>query len=206
MTNGHPTLLPLTEARSGIEHGDLLLFRARRSLSHLVIARGGRTRYTHAARVAWEDGELRCLDTIQGTGGRNVSLRDQVERYPGHWDVFRPSIAVAEALGCTYEPDIAVNKVREYVDRPYGWKSLARAALVHLPVVRFFVKPETDDQASVTWPPYCSQLQAMGDRAAGFDPVVNLADRMTEPGDLARSLFYEYQFTLVPWTVRRPSK
>ena len=38
----------------------------------------------------------------------------------------------------------------------------------------------------------------MAMRAGGVDPVPNLADRLTEPGDLARSAFYEYRFTLLP--------
>jgi len=32
----------------------------------------------------------------------------------------------------------------------------------------------------------------------GVDPVKHLADRLTEPADLARSPFYKYRFTLVP--------
>jgi hypothetical protein len=36
----------------------------------------------------------------------------------------------------------------------------------------------------------------MACRAGGVDPVPNLADRLTEPADLARSPFFEYRFTL----------
>ena len=35
-------------------------------------------------------------------------------------------------------------------------------------------------------------------RRGGVDPVPNLADRLTEPGDLARSAFFGYRFTLLP--------
>jgi hypothetical protein len=38
----------------------------------------------------------------------------------------------------------------------------------------------------------------MADRlGGGVDPVPHLADRLTEPADLARSPFYEYLFTLI---------
>lgn len=38
----------------------------------------------------------------------------------------------------------------------------------------------------------------MADRVGGrVDPVPHLADRLTEPADLARSPFYQYLFTLV---------
>ena len=80
----------------------------------------------------------------------------------------------------------------------YGWLSLFRAALLHLPVFRFLVQPDTDDLETPRWPPFCSQAVSMADREGGVDPVPNLADRLTEPGDLARSSFYRYMFTLVP--------
>ena len=53
-----------------------------------------------------------------------------------------------------------------------------------------------DDAVSSRCPPFCSQACAMADRiAGGVDPAPYLADRLTEPADLARSPFYEYQFT-----------
>jgi len=62
--------------------------------------------------------------------------------------------------------------------------------------VRLFVRPETDDAANGTHPPFCSQAVALACRAGGVDPVPQLADRLTEPGDLARSPFFAYLFTL----------
>ncbi len=48
-------------------------------------------------------------------------------------------------------------------------------------------------------PPFCSHACAMADRlGGGVDPVKHLADRLTEPADLARSPFYRYRFTLEP--------
>ena len=80
--------------------------------------------------------------------------------------------------------------------KQYGWVNLGRAALLHLPVFRFLVRPDTNDSEISAWPPFCSQAVAMADRAGGIDPVPNLADRLTEPGDLARSKFFQYRFTL----------
>jgi len=187
------------DAAKSIENGDLLLFRRGWRPSNLLIGRAGRSEYVHAARAAWEHGELRLLDTLQGRGARNVSLRDQVERFPGSWDVFEPDPGnMAEIFHVAYSPDVAVDTVRQYVGKPYGWGAIFLAALVHLPVVRLCVRPETDDAATINGPPFCSHLQALADRQAGFDPVPNLADRLVEPGDLARSLFYRYRFTLDP--------
>jgi len=192
-------LRPFRDAAKCIETGDLLLFRARWRPSSLLIGRAGRSEYVHAARAAWEAGELRLLDTLQGRGARNVSLRDQVDRFPGSWDVFETNPGnIAEALGGEYSADAAVAKIQEYVGRPYGWLAILRAALVHLPFMRLYVRPDVDDGSTITSPPFCSQLAVIGDRAGGFDPVPHLADRLTEPGDLARSLFYRYRFTLEP--------
>jgi hypothetical protein len=55
------------------------------------------------------------------------------------------------------------------------------------------------DDAADGRPPFCSQACAYADRVGGaVDPVRNLADRLTEPSDLARSPFYAYLFTLLP--------
>ena len=61
------------------------------------------------------------------------------------------------------------------------------------------VRADTEDHAIDRRPPFCSQACAMTDRTGGgIDPVPHLADRLTEPADLARSPFYEYAFTLIP--------
>jgi len=81
----------------------------------------------------------------------------------------------------------------------YGYAAVLGAALLHLPVTRWFIQPSTDDEAIERRPPFCSQACAMADRlGGGVDPVEHLADRLTEPADLARSPFYRYRFTLIP--------
>ena len=75
--------------------------------------------------------------------------------------------------------------------------ALTLAAALHLPLVRMFVRPSLDDDQPSRRPPFCSQACVMADRlGGGVDPVPHLADRLTEPADLARSPFYRYRFTL----------
>ena len=50
---------------------------------------------------------------------------------------------------------------------------------------------------------HCAEARALADRYAGVDPVPFLNDRFVEPADLARSLFYRYQFSFAPRTKRR---
>jgi len=48
-----------------------------------LIAKAGRSDYSHAGMAAWWNGRLMCLDTVQGHGGRAVLLSNLVQRYPG---------------------------------------------------------------------------------------------------------------------------
>ena len=185
-----PVQYPL--ARSKIRDGDLLLFRRKRSVASAAIATAGRSDYSHAGMAAWWRKRLMCLETIQGAGGRAILLSNLVERHPGRIDVY-----AANATRRRFDRDAAVEAMITMTGRQYGWLSLLRVALLHLPVVRLFTRPQTDDTADGSLP-FCSQAVALACRAGGVDPVPNLADRLTEPGDLARSTFFRYRFTLVP--------
>jgi len=135
---------------------------------------------------------------IQWIGGRNVCLRDQVELYPEHWDVFEPLEEVAKALGKTYDRQAACETMLGFVGKQYGWHNILFSSSLHLPIVRLFITPDINDYEESVKQPFCSQARAIADRAGGVDPVQNLSDRVTEPGDLARSLFYKYKMTLIP--------
>ena len=193
-----PLLSAYESVRRKIRGGDLLLFRPR-GMIWRAIAVAGRSEYTHAAMAGWWNGRLMCIE-MTGGGGRAQLLSNLVRRWPGAIDVFRAG-ACGAAKGEDERPSfsrrVAVRAMIDITGRQYGWFNLLRAAVLHLPVLRFFVRPETDDAADTAWPPFCSQAVAMAARAGGVDPVPNLADRLTEPGDLARSPFYAYQFTLV---------
>jgi hypothetical protein len=78
----------------------------------------------------------------------------------------------------------------------YGYRAVAVASLLHLPLLRVFARADLDDSAVPARPPFCSQACALSDRLGGVDPVPHLADHMTLPADLARSPFYRYLFTL----------
>jgi len=92
---------------------------------------------------------------------------------PGHIDVYR-----ANANRRRFDRQAAVEAMIEITGRKYGWWCLLKAALVHLPIVRLFVRTDTDDQANGSLP-FCSQAVARADRAGGIDPVPNLTDRLT---------------------------
>ena len=177
------------EARPLLADGDVLLFRSR-GLIWSLIAVGGRSCYTHAAMAGRWRRRVMCVE-MTGGGGRAQALSNLVEQWPGKIDVYRakgiPSVKRLRALD--YMIDVTA--------RPYGSWNLARAAVLHLPLIRCFVSPSLDDSEDDCRPQFCSQAIASAYRSVGYDLVPNLSDRLTEPGDLARSAMLEYQFTLI---------
>jgi hypothetical protein len=182
-------MAPFAEAREKIRDGDLLLFRRRG-----VISIAGRGEHSHAAKAAWWEDDLFCLEVTQFCGGRAVTLASQVKRYPRRIDVYQVN---PRNRWQNYDRAGAARFMRRLCGCSYGYLGILIAAFLHLPIVRWFVHPDLDDQAINRRPPFCSQACAMADRlGGGVDPVPHLADRLTEPADLARSPFYKYRFTL----------
>lgn len=208
-------------ARDEIRTADLLLFRpCWWALHSKLICVAGRTDYCHAGmvrcrpavnrspyrldRITGSSGFLStpvypvipsdCLEMVAG-GGRQISLAKEVQWYPGLIDVYE---ANPENRWEKFDRLRAAAAMRGFVRRRYGWRNMLRVSLVHLPFIRFLLRPETDDQIAHGRLPFCSQAVAAACRAGGVDPVPHLADRFTEPADLARSPFFKYRFTLIP--------
>ncbi len=178
-------------ARPQIQDADLLLFRR-----WGAIAVAGRGDHSHAAKAAWWEDDLFVLEIRELVGGRAVTLSSQVARYPGRIDVYETN---SENRWPEYDRRRATQFMRRLAGCGYGYAGMIIAGLLHLPVVRWLVRPELDDQALSSRPPFCSHACAMADRlGGGVDPVPHLADRLTEPADLARSPLYRYRFTLLP--------
>jgi hypothetical protein len=184
-------LVTIATARSRIFDGDLLLFRRRG-----LIAIAGRGEHSHAAKAAWWGDDLFCLEVREWHGGRAVTLESQVKKYPARIDLYHTNPANRWP---EYDRTRSTHLMRRLAGCDYGYAAVLAAAMLHLPFVRMAVRAETLDEAIDRRPPFCSQACAMCDRiGGGVDPVPHLADRLTEPADLARSPFYQYAFTLVP--------
>jgi len=195
--------IPYSKARRQIRSGDLLLLRRGRNWAHRLIAAGGRTVYVHAAMAAWWNQDLMCLEMVWWRGGRAVCLSHQVARCPGRWDVY----ALRPVGQQQVDRSLAVRAMRRLTGTPYGWKALGRVIVRHWPVLRWLLPPPTEDPPVLVAgalppmplePMFCSQAVVWAYRLAGADPTPNLPDRLTEPGDLARSPLFRYRFTLLP--------
>ncbi len=183
-------LRALADVGEAIRDGDLLLYRRRG-----LVSAAGRGVHSHAAKAAWWEGDLYCVEICQFRGGRAVTLRSQVGRYPGRIDVFETN---PDNRWPDYDRRQAVRMMRQLAGCHYGYRGLLWAAAMHFPCVRWWVRlDDENDPRQLTRPPFCSQACSMADRlGGGVDPVPHLADRFTEPADLARSPFYRYRFTL----------
>jgi hypothetical protein len=183
----------LSEVAGQIKDGDLLLFRGRGAIARLI-AVAGRSDYTHAGRAVWWGNDIFCCEVRELKGGRAVTLASQVAKHPGLIDVFEVNPC---ARWREFDRRGAVRYIRRLAGCDYGYRGVWLAALRHLPVWRLWMRADSDDRRVADQPPFCSQACAMADRiGGGVDPVPHLADRLTEPADLARSPFYRYRFTL----------
>ena len=180
-----------------IRHADTLLYRRGGCLGSLV-AKGGRGEWSHAGKALVWSLQVLVVDTYAIRGCTARLLGDEVRRYPGRIDVFE--IVDRQPDGRRYNRWAAGDWMIQLLGTRYGYWALLTAALLHLPIIRLFVRPSTEDNSHAPKrPPYCSMAVAMADRiGGGVDPVPRLADRLTEPSDLARSAAYRYRFTLVP--------
>lgn len=184
----------LADILGELEDGDLLLFRGSGFISRLISAMG-RSKYTHAAKVVFWDDEPYCVEVREFKGGRAVTLRSQVEKFPCEIDVYETNGVDNHSI--KYSRKGAVRFMRRLAGCEYGYLSVFKALLSHLPFCRLIFTPTMNDHGTPTVAPCCSEAVSMADRiGGGVDPVPNLADRATEPADLGRSTFYHYKFTL----------
>ncbi len=182
-------LRPYAHARHLIHTADLLLFRASHHLSSQSIAIAGRSIYCHAAMAGWWEQRLMALETREWYGGRAIALSNYVAKLPGVIDVFRADLTTGERRA-------ALDAMKDVTGKAYGWGTIWWHSIRMLPVARWFFTPPTDDVANGNLP-VCSSAVANAYReGADADPVPELSDRATMPGDLARSLMFDYRFTL----------
>ncbi len=199
----------LSEVAHEIWDADQLLYRNKGFPSDgplsAMVRIAGRSDYSHSAKairlVNKKDSTLFVVETREWEGAGIAALATQVEKYPGQIDVFRTN----PHNFTEYSRTAAADFIRRYEGARYGYGAVLRASLDFLPVVRWLGKHEynlDNGNKKEKWP-FCSQLCTMADDlGGGFDPVPNLANWITLPGDQARSLFYRYMFTLVPEEVK----
>jgi hypothetical protein len=200
-------LQTLSEVNRSLRQGDLLLWKASGNPASFLIGVFGRAGISHAAQVKGRPNQWQLQEVVQWHGGQVRPLDEAIRQEPGRilWYA-----ANAGNRWPQWSPTLAVRKFDRLIGCRYGWWNLLRVGLLHFPLLRslmscLLIRQATDDKAGEGPAPFCSQAVAIAARAGGVDPVPHLADDCTEPADLARSLFYEYQATLVPEGVNAES-
>lgn len=158
-----------------------------------LVSIAGRGSFAHAAMLVWWRGQPMVCEFREWHGARAVTLVSQVASQP--IDVFRVEPRYHDAA--ERAADIMVRKL----GRHYAWHHIAAAALLHLPFVRIFARPDTDADPleESRLPEFCSEAIANAWHvASGVDPVPQLRHRYTEPNDLARTTFFRYRFSIKP--------
>lgn len=203
-------VLTLAEVAPRMQPGDLILWESTsskwdilgRAFSRLIRA-SGRTRYCHVDMLARKDDKPGGAWTLLGMleeGGRGTPLMDEVAAYPGRlaWYRTNPDGRWREGVGEEFCRDRAVRCMRQLLPGRYGWRAIGRMARFHLAFVRLFFQPDFNDESPRRGRPVCSTAVAEAIHYGGVDPVLELADADTEPGDLARTHFFRYQGHLSP--------
>jgi hypothetical protein len=183
----------LAAVQSAILDGDGAYYRGSVSLVSRAIQVGGRGRYSHVGTFLWLDGVLCIHEFREFLGCRLVLAEREVRARPGQIDWY-----------ATAAPDYALRaavrrRALEKLGKRYDWGGVLRAARYHTPGLRWTVWPDDDDAALAgpDDPEHCSSCRADLWAVAGLDLVPNLANRTTEPSDLARSALEKYRCTLV---------
>lgn len=188
---GQAASLPLAypQARRYIHNGDVLLWRPSSLLGRLICL-GTRARYSHASLAGWWGDVLLNIEMVQWQGGQIVRLSQQVARWPGLCDVFRPQRQ--------YSGRGAVERMVKLVGQRYGWADFWHLFVRRYSPIPHAALPNSDDPDQ---PRVCSAAVAWALRTGGCLSAARrrkIVDSETTPGGLLRWPWLKYVCTLLP--------
>lgn len=190
-----PHEVPYQPLRHVLLDGDVLLFQGTGPFARLI-RWAGRTRYSHVALVVKSKrGRIMVAEAREGLVGsvRLVPLSNALKGSVAV-DLYRVRDATADQL------ELVAARAEELLGQAYGWATILRMATAHLPLWLLRKLPvvgrllgrapawSDNDREPSAASMVCSEYVARCWReGGGVDLVPNLADRSTEPGDVARS-------------------
>jgi hypothetical protein len=127
---------------------------------------------------------------VQWAGGRRTPLSEQVIRYPGTCQVWRP-------IDPRYDGHAALVQMLWLIGQPYGWSDFALVALHR--ICPRMLRAALPNSSSPDRPRVCSPSVAWAIRTSnGIAAVPSVPDDEISPGDLADSGFAAYRYSLYP--------
>ena len=201
MINFNPTDLyyvPYDIAVTQIKNASLLQYRGN-SLFCYLIQLGTLGIHVHSAKIRRNgDNRVDILEMVERIGGRAQPLRGQVALYPGKIDVFQ----IDEDRWPEFSPEGAVSHMRKLTSHKYGRWGIIRLATMRAFAVRLYLLFsgfDYDDDSEQHQNPFCSHAVCSAfSIGGGVDPVPRKPDHLVSPNDLTWSMFFKYQFTLIP--------
>lgn len=204
--------IPFKEATFLLKEGDVLLYRGNTFFSWFIRF-ASKSSYTHvsiASRNPENINEWQSIQFREFVGHQVLPLIDDVKKYAGRIDVFRPAPFTCKyslrqkVLGheveerwVEYKGYEATKLIREFKEKRYGWRRIWRLSRYNLALLRIFFRPNSNDKATNgSLPPVCSTAVATAIRKVYADLTPWLSDHDTCPGDIARSSLLNYLFTL----------
>lgn len=219
-------ILPYVVAKPLINEGDVLLFRGSGWVA-FFIGVAGESFYSHVAVASWHNGDkkhlglLECVEFREGSflgglfnsnaagGGRSVNLYNEVQKYSGCIDVYRPVDrftkhtynAATHSVNhhqTTFDGKAVTNTMRQLTGLPYGWKRIWWLMQYKLAIWRLISNRDVlmnDNVEDIVYP-VCSTAVAYAFNKNNCDLINNKSDEWTEPADIARSARLSYLFTL----------
>ena len=181
------------EVRGDVHDGDLLLWRPVNAIGRLIAGATG-THISHASMAAWRGGRLYNLEMIQWAGGQHQPLSTQVAKWPHSCEVWRPQSDQFNGKG-------AVEAMLWLMGQRYGWGDFCRISVRTL--LPKALIPQAIDSFDPDVPRVCSSSYAWAARTGGNETCCpGKPDLDVSPGDLVKSTFARYLFTLTPEPVR----
>lgn len=187
-----PKFVSYPYAKKLIQSGWIGQYRGTSYISRLIQYATGSV-HSHSAMFRKDcNGDVDVLEMREFQGGQTKTLHHHVENSSGLIDVFSCNAEIR----WRFDQSKAVEAMRQIVDGEYGYSGVLQLALRRTPGIWRMFPIDNSDVEKENWQPFCSHAVALATAAGGVDPVPNWPSYLVTPGDLTKSLFFEYQFTI----------
>jgi hypothetical protein len=189
-----------------IDEADILLYE-HKNFPHWgwFVAKYSGTPYNHVGLAHWIEGELYIIQ-FHLFGPRISPISRELKKYAGKIHVYKPvrkivipvienNLLTYKTLSFTQETrKNIINEALGLLHHKYSLKIIYNFFRSYTPFLRLWVNKNLKNGLSNDF--VCSTLISVLVRKHFLDPCPYLSDVYTQPGDIARSPLFHYQFTI----------
>jgi len=203
----HPFWATPEHAADRIENGWMLQCAGKGYWSRLIML-GTQGVHSHTAMLRKNQNGQSTVDVLElvCAGGRTKTLDYHIAKSCSRLDIFSP--CRRGIFADVYDGKGAVDAMRQLCDYDYGWRGIFRMAIRRCPLLWRIYPPTTEDRLPKSGEPirqpFCSHAFSLATQLGGHvDSVLRCPNSQVAPMDLTKSLFWEYEFTIItPWAKR----